>query len=135
AARAAGELEVVFDRHVAVQGRRFGQVADALAHFVGEDVHVVAAHAGGAFAGADVGGQHLHGGGLAGAVGAEKAQHLALVNVERHVFKGFEVAVELGDAFDLNHRGVNLAQHLPTSTAQARARQPVFRSTGSNRRP
>ena len=39
--------------------------------------------------------EHLHGGRLAGAVGAEKAQHLALLDPERYAVDGDDVTEAL----------------------------------------
>ena len=49
-------------------------------------------------------GEHFHGGGLAAAVAAQKAENLALLNGETHMIHGGETAETLGQAVRL-HRG------------------------------
>ena len=49
-------------------------------------------------------GQHLHGGGLAAAVGAEKSEDLAALDAEVDVVDGGEVAELLGQAVRLDRR-------------------------------
>ena len=64
-------------RHVAVAGRALRQVAELRFGQLGLLEHVDAGDARAAGVRLQEAGQHLHGGRLAGAVGAEKAQHLA----------------------------------------------------------
>jgi hypothetical protein len=45
----------------------------------------------------------LQQGGLAGAVAAEQAQHLALLQLEREVAQHLHVAIEAVEAFDPQH--------------------------------
>ncbi len=50
-----------------------------------------------------VAGEDAHGGGLAGAVGAEKTEHLTAFDVKRNVGHRHARAVVLGEVFDANH--------------------------------
>jgi hypothetical protein len=97
------ELEVLEHRHVAVDGRVLGQVPDAPAHLEGVLEDVEARDLGAAGGRREVAGQHLHGRRLAGAVRAQEAEDLALVDLERHVVDGSRGAVVLGEALDLYH--------------------------------
>ena len=65
----ADEREVFGNLHFRVKRRRFGQIADALLHFVGILEDVVSSYSGGARGGWEEAGQHPHSGGFAGAVG------------------------------------------------------------------
>jgi hypothetical protein len=89
--------------HVVVEYRLVGQVAHA-AHHLGALLEAVEARdARRAAGGPQHAHKHLHGGGLAGAVGAEQAEHLALLDGEREVAHGDEVAVGLGEGTYLHH--------------------------------
>src|SRR2546430_16915231 len=48
-------------------------------------------------------GEHAHGGGLAGAVWSEEAEHLARADLKAHVFHRRERVVVFGQAFGLDH--------------------------------
>ena len=50
--------------------------------------------------GLEVLGDHSHGGGLAGAVGAEEADHLARIDVEGDAVDGDDAVEALGDAVE-----------------------------------
>ena len=63
---------------------------------------VVAGDGGGAGGGGDEARKHAHGGGLAGAVGAEEAEDLALVEAEGDIVHRGEAAEPLGQARDLD---------------------------------
>ena len=103
AAEGAGEIEVALDRHVGVEGDGFRQIADELAGLAGVFHHVEAADGGGAAGGGDESGDDAHGGGLAGAIGAEESHGLPLLNLEGDVLDGVEVAVGLGELGGDNH--------------------------------
>ncbi|CAM5527602.1 hypothetical protein SSTU70S_03289 [Stutzerimonas stutzeri] len=77
------EFEEAAHAHVAITGRAFGQIADLALGLQRLRLDVVAEDAGAAGGRREEAGQHLHGGGLAGAVRAEKAQHLARLDAER----------------------------------------------------
>ncbi len=102
AAQAGTEIEVFVDRQVAVQGRGFGQVAQLRlgAHRLLQ--HVDAADQDAPGTGRQGAGQDAHGGGLAGAVWAQKAQHLALDHAEADVAQHLAIAKAAADVFDLD---------------------------------
>ena len=97
------ELEVLPDRELAIEREGLRHVADATAHL---DVFCpadgLAEQLGRAFGRRQKAGQHLHGGGLAAAVRAEKAEDLALLDFEAHVIDRDELVEPLGepDGFD-----------------------------------
>ena len=100
-AQAGTEIKVFVDRQVAVQRRGFGQVAQLRlgVHRLLQHVDAADPHAPGA--GCQSAGQDAHGGGLAGAVGAQEAQHLALHHAEADIAQHFAVAEAAADVLDL----------------------------------
>ena len=84
------------DRHLAVARRAFGQIADAGLGRDGRSLDVVAADADLAGGGRDEARDHAHGGGFAGAVRAEEAEHLAGRHRERQVVHRQDLAIALG---------------------------------------
>ena len=97
------EGEVLQGRHVRIQGRLFGQVADAapdrvrlLEQIVAVDGHAAVGHA-------DVAGEYVHGGGLPGAVGAEESVDLAVVHGEAEMIQHRVAAVLLDQIADFYH--------------------------------
>ena len=100
---AGAEVEVLGDAHLGVEGAAFRHVADAAPHLdrVPEDIEAVDGRLAGR--GGDVARQDAHGRALAGAVGAEKADDLALEHVERYVLHGRVVVVVLGEVAHMNH--------------------------------
>src|SRR5207249_234745 len=82
---AAAIGQVLDDAHFGVQRAALGEVADLAAHGDGIPEHVEAVDGGAAGGRGEVAGEDAHGGGLARAVGAEEADHLAAFDVERHV--------------------------------------------------
>ena len=97
------ELEVPVDGHVGIERRILGQVADAALHLERLLEDVEAGDLGGAGSGGQEAGQDAHGGRLAGAVAAQKAQDFALGNVEGDVVERDEVSVTLGQIADFDH--------------------------------
>jgi hypothetical protein len=97
------EGQVLAHSKVGVDRRDLGQVAQAPfdLHRLLEDVE--ACHPGTPRTGRQIAAQNLHGGALAGAVGAQKAHNLALAHVERDILDGCEVAVVFGESLDLDH--------------------------------
>ena len=97
------ELEVPPHRELAIEREGLRHVADATAHL---DVFCPAdgltEQLGRAFGRRQKAGQHLHGGGLAAAVRAEKAEDFALLDFEAHVIDRDELVEPLGepDGFD-----------------------------------
>jgi hypothetical protein len=88
--------EVLVDR-----GGLAGQ-ADHLPHGGWLAHHVPAGHLGVAGVGAQQGGQDAHGGGLAGAVGAEQPQDAAGWDGQGHLLQGLDVAEGLGQSLGLD---------------------------------
>ena len=54
--------------------------------------------------GGEIAGHDVHGGGLAGAVGPQQAEDLAVLHRETQAVHRAAAAVELHKVFDLNHR-------------------------------
>src|SRR5262249_61839453 len=100
---AAAVGEVLHDAQLGVEGAVLGHVADAAAHLDGapEDVEAVDERLAGG--GGEVAGQDAHGGGLAGPVGPQEADHLPPGDLERHVADGSVVAIILGQTADVDH--------------------------------
>ena len=93
-------------RHLAVTRRAFRQIAQ---HALGGDrvVHdIVPAHAGATGCRREEPGDHLHGGGFAGAVRAEEAEHAAWFEFETDAIDGGQLAVALGQLPGFDHRDV-----------------------------
>ena len=109
-----GPKEHVFlDAHFGVQRHALGQVADIPPH-VHRLVHdIEAGDAGDAAGGRQEGCQDAHGGRLAGTVGAEEADNLAMRHVEGDVADGGVVAVVLGELADVDHEGLGVASPVP----------------------
>ena len=103
AAQAADELEVFEAGEVGVDLGFFGDVAEMGA--VGGEVFVDVAAGEEDFAvgGLDHAGDHLDGGGFAGAVGAEVAEDFAFAEGEADVLHGGDGAIALGGVIELQH--------------------------------
>ena len=97
------EVQVLVHRHVQVEGRLLGQVADLLFGVEGIPQHVDARHADPSRRGGEVAREDVHGGGLTRAVGPEEADDLALADGEADVVHGAVGAVVLDQMFDLDH--------------------------------
>ena len=89
---AAEELDVLVDGERLVEREALRHVANATLHAFGIATDVDAADQGRAGGGSQQAAQHADGGGLAGAVGAQEAEHLALLHRERQVVHRHEVA-------------------------------------------
>src|SRR5262245_49787255 len=100
------EAQVLLGAEVLVQGRILEHQADVAADLVPGPDHVVTGHPSGAGARVDQCAQHLDGGGLAGPVRPEKAEHLAGGNLEIDPANRLDLAVALGQSGDRDHRGV-----------------------------
>ena len=64
---------------------------------------VVTADAGPSRRWRDEPGEHAHGGGLAGGVGSEEAEHLTRAHLEAHILHGGQRAIVFGQVFGLDH--------------------------------
>ena len=103
AANFGDEFEEGFGGHVAVKRRALGQIADFLFGLDRELLDVVAADIGLAAGGQQKSGDHLHGGGFAGAVGPEKAQDLAPAYLQGNAVDGGQWPKPLGQADKRDH--------------------------------
>ena len=100
----AHEVQIRAHAHVGIERHGFGQIAD-----VGAGLERLAWRRRSPRPrrrppeGGQIPGQHAHGGRLARAVGAEKAEDFALADVEGHVGDRHTRAVVLGQVLDANH--------------------------------
>ena len=94
--------QVLQHRQLAVQRKALRHIAHAAARGDVAGVHLVAEQRGPAFAGRHQAGQHLHRGGFAAAVGAEKAEDLAAPDPEVDMVHGDEVAKTHGQVLRLD---------------------------------
>ena len=95
AVAAAVEIQVFPAFQVVVDAEEVRHVADVPAGFGRVFHHVGAVHRGGAGGGFQEGGQDAHGGGFAGAVGADEAVEAAVADFQAQAVQGCEVAVAL----------------------------------------
>ena len=102
AVKLAEEDELVDDLHLLVEAALFRQVADAMKRAAVEGFVEERDRAGVGHGHAD---HHADGGGFAGAVGAEQAEHRARLNGEREAFDRDFRAVDFADVvkFDDGH--------------------------------
>ncbi len=101
----AEETQILNDGQIVIETEALGHVADPVLQGLGvlRDVDAEDARASGG--GSEETAQHADGRGLARAVRAEKAEHLALPHGERQVVHGRERAEPLDQMIDLDHRG------------------------------
>ena len=86
------ESDVLHHREVRIKAEALAHVADVLLEALGVAHDIEARHLGGAAAGSEQdAGEHAHGGRLAGAVGADEAEDLAVGDVEVEPCDGDEV--------------------------------------------
>jgi len=102
-AQIGDEREKTAHGHLTVARGAFGQVAERGFGGEGITLDVVSADARLPRGRGDEAREHAHGGGLAGAVGAEKPEHFAGSYLEAHVFHCREHAVVFGEVFGLDH--------------------------------
>ena len=95
--------QVFDDRHVRIEGRRFGQVAGPLLGLDRLFEHVETGDNCFSGRGRHVAGQNAHGCRLAGAVGAEEAEDFTPFDTETDVVDGGDAAVAFREVLDLNH--------------------------------
>ena len=99
------EVQKLPDLHAVVHAEVVGHVADARAHadrVVRDAVAVDGAFAGG---GPEQRGEEANRRALAGAVGADEAEHLAGLDLEIQVLDGDEFAVLLAEVLQFDHCG------------------------------
>ena len=101
-AHARDELEKPFRRHLSIEGGALGQVPDPPLHFQGRGGHIVAGDDRGSRAGGEKTGDHFHRRRFAGSVRAQKAQHLAAVELKAQSLNGMNVTVASMKVRDLD---------------------------------
>jgi len=97
------KLEQAAGRHVGIQRAVLRQITEPLGSGDPVTGHVMASDERPTLGRGEVAGQDLHRGALAGTVGAQERHNLAPRNPERDILDGDEVAVELRDAYGLDH--------------------------------
>ena len=104
------DLQVALGAQPLVQAGRLGEDADLRRESAVVLAHVQAVDPGAARRRADQAGQHAHGGRLARAVGAQEAEHLALVHLQVEPIHGLDrMAVTLkvfAKTFSADHRNL-----------------------------
>ncbi len=100
---ARDELQIFAHRHFRIERRRFRQIARAAFGFDRLVEDVKAGNHGLAVSGRHVAGQDAHGGGLPGAVGAQKAENFSALHFEGEVIDGRHPAVAFREVLNLNH--------------------------------
>ena len=103
------DAQVLFYAQVLVAGECLGNDANHLPHLIRVLAHIVPGHNGFARGDGNERGHHADERALAGAVGAEQTEDLALADAEVHILDGFEVAVALPDVLDGNGDGTRRA--------------------------
>src|SRR5262249_30147413 len=97
------ELQVFDDGHVGVERRRLGEIAGAALGLDRLIEDVEARDEGLAVGGRHVAGQYPHRRRFAGAVGPEKAENLASLDLEADVVDGRYGAVAFAEVLNLDH--------------------------------
>ena len=97
------KAEILLDGHIKVKGRQLGEIAYLLLCGCGivQNVYPVDEHL--SVGGGNVACEDIHGCGFTCAVGAEKAQYLAVIYGKRDIVQSFFAAVMLGKVFNLDH--------------------------------
>ena len=83
--QAASEAQVFVDFEFPVQGRHFGQIANARLRLTWLLNQINAANADLSRRGGEIAGQHLHGGGLARSVGTEQAKDFTTLELQGNI--------------------------------------------------
>src|SRR4051812_4493477 len=102
------EAKVLGGRELAVESEVLEHETDLTADVVALADDVKPADPGGAGRWCRQRAEHVDGGALAGAVGAEKPEYLSRGDVERHATDRFDVAVGLHEVLDLDGRTVQI---------------------------
>ena len=105
--KAADELAELIGVHPRIKLRFLAHIADALLEACRHALDGLAEHADVAAVGPEQSHQQFQGGGLAGAVAAEEAEHFSLAHGETQAVQGLHLAVTVGqvDQFDCIHGG------------------------------
>ena len=96
------QFKVLHDAQLAIQREGLRHVADPAAGVDIARVHRLAEQEGLALAGGQQTGEHLHGGGLAAAVGAEKAEDFPALDAKAHLVHRDEIAETQGQVVGLD---------------------------------
>ena len=99
-----GKLQVLLRRHIQIQGRLLGQVADGLFGLLRLLGDAVAVHQDLPFRGAQVAGHQVHGGGFPRSIGAEESENLAVRHSKGQVVHRQMAAVPLDQVAYFDHR-------------------------------
>ncbi|MNZ46506.1 hypothetical protein D3C78_641890 [compost metagenome] len=102
------QFEVLQYGQLAVQRERLRHVANPPARLHVLRIHRLAEQRAGSLAGRQQAGEHLHGGGLAAAVGAEEAEDLPALDAETDVIDRNEIAEAAGQVVGLDGDAVGL---------------------------
>jgi hypothetical protein len=124
------EVEKIGGRHVRIGGRAFRQIADFALRRERLLADIVAADDRRPGGRREEAGDHLHRRRFAGAVGAEKSQHLAALDLEGNAVDRHERAKMLDELTDLQHR--RPLPMLPVFIAFSRG--PAHRDRAAQRR-
>src|SRR5262245_66462632 len=100
------EFEILSNGQFVVERESLRHVADIQARLHVIRPHRLAEQLRGSAGGRKKTSQHFHGGRLAGAVRAEKAENLAALDTEAHVIHGREIAEFTGKSFGLDGRHI-----------------------------
>ena len=110
----AEELQVFHGPHAIVQPRVLGQQPDDMAGLARLRDHIVTSDQRPTAGGLEDRGQHAHGGGFAGTVGAKQRHYLAIGHVQRYFAYGGESAKEFMELVSFDQKDapcVSLASH------------------------
>src|SRR5689334_13103168 len=99
----AHELKIVEDLHFGIKGRVLWKVTDASPDFERLIGNIVTVDLDDPARSRHVSGDHPHRGSFAGAVGTEKAEDLALLNLERYPVDGGLGGIAFGQILNRNH--------------------------------
>src|SRR3954471_12305812 len=125
------EFQILADRKVFPEAEALGHVTDPPLDGFGLGAEIKTETGALPFIGAQQAAQHADGGGLAGAIGAEKAPHLAFRNGDIDVIHRRLFAEALGQALDVNgqrsHSGLTV-----TGWPGWMPRPPSFRASSLN---
>src|SRR5690606_16758389 len=114
------ELEEPLYAHVAIAGRALGQVTHLPLGLENLGTDVETADGSAAAVRRQKAGKHLHGGGLAGTVGAKKAQDFPRLYLKGQIVHGDMIAKAFGQAVYLYHAS-STSSGIPARRNQARA--------------
>ena len=93
---AGHKSKIGIDSHRFVEGRILGQIAHSSLHLQRLLEDIKASHNCPSLRGGKESSQDAHGGSFPGPIGTQKAQHLALLDLEAHIFNGRVPPISLG---------------------------------------